>query len=110
MSLRTTIREWGRAFIYLDFLGAIAWSRVVAVVGSLAIGLFLILGRDDQAANLTPSVLGAAALLVFLAWITYDAHRSRERIHKYHVKEAVPTPEGDMSEVVNLPKMPPWMG
>lgn len=110
MSLRTTIREWGRTFIYLDFLGTIAWSLVLVVAGSLAISLFLLAGQPDRATNLTLAVLGAAALLVFLVWVTYDAYRSRERIHKHHVKEAVPTPEGDMSEVVNLPKMPPWMG
>lgn len=109
MSLHT-IREWARTFVYLDFLGILAWSVVAVILGMLTVPMLLALGQFDQVTSLILSAGAGAATFALVAWMTYDARRSRERVHKMHVKEAVPTPDGDMSAVVNLPKLPPWMG
>ncbi|MFO0929616.1 MAG: hypothetical protein U0736_21730 [Gemmataceae bacterium] len=105
-----TIREWVRTFVYLDFLGFLAWSLVAVVLGTLTLLMLLVIGHFNGLTNLIVSVATGLAALALFCWMTMDARRSRARIHKVHVKEAVPTPDGDMSAVANLPKMPPWMG
>ncbi len=103
------IREWAKMFICLDLLFTLAWYVVTATLGLLCLIVVLIRGEYDQVPTLLVTIVGSVAFLGFVSWIARDARKASKALRQQR-KKGKPRPDGDMSDVAEMPERPPWMG
>jgi hypothetical protein len=103
------MREWIKAFVYLDLMFTVMYCLITAVFGILFLILVVIGGNYDQIFPLLGSMAGALAFLGFFFWISRDARKVGKELRRQR-KHPKPRPDGDMSDVAGIPQQPPWMG
>jgi hypothetical protein len=96
------ISSRGRGLKIVWWFVAALFAAMVALLGVTGAG------RDDYLGLLRAAVV-VVGLLGLFSWIARDARKARTlaRQERHEVK---PGPDGDMSDVVGVPRNLPWMG